>query len=71
LISVEWSTLGDDTTYLYHTDLSNPFDNPNDDESGITEEVCEHVNFTFFNFPCVNLVEKLEEDKDLEHKGEM
>jgi len=51
--------------------LSNPFDNPNDEESGITKEVCEHVNFTFFDFPCVNLVEKLEEDKDLEHKGEM
>lgn len=71
MICVEWSTFGDDTTYLYHTNLCDPFNNPNDNESPITEEICKNVQFIFFNFPCVNLVEKLEEDEDLEHESEM
>jgi len=51
--------------------LCDPFDNPNNDESCIAEEVTEDIELSIFDFPGIDLIEKLEENEDLEDKGEM
>lgn len=70
-MSIKWSAFGDHSSYLNHGYLCDPLNNPNNNKGGIAEEISEHIEFSFFNFPGVDLIEKLEENENLEHECEV
>ena len=71
LFSVKSVALGNNSTNLNHADLCDPFNNPNDDESGVAKEVSENILFVFLNLSSVDLIEQLQENENLEYKCEV
>jgi len=63
--------LGNNSTNLNHADLCDPFNHPNDDESGVAKEVSENILFVFLNLSSVDLIEQLQENENLEYKCEV
>lgn len=71
LFCVESMALCNNSTNLNHTNLSCPFNNPHNDESGVAEEVGENVQFFLLDLSGVYLIEQLQENENLEHKCEV
>ena len=69
MVVVEWVALDGLTTVLNHDHLHNECENCDTEEQKVVEEATEHIEFAVLDLSGIDLVEKLHEHKDLEHKG--
>jgi hypothetical protein len=71
LIEVKWIAFSDHASKFDHYELHNPFDDVNSDECVVCEESFKDVPFSFLDKSGVDLIEKLQDNEDLEDVCEM